>query len=110
MAQVLAHVVFDVEPVHRDRFIATAGEVMRASQAEAGCILYHYGADLTDPRLFHITEIWESQAALDAHLATPHARESMGITMQIARITSLRFWAGPIAEMQIPSPQDTANP
>ena len=46
--------------------------MMAASQAEAGCLGYSYGEDVTEPGLIHVFERWEGQAALDAHFKTPH--------------------------------------
>jgi hypothetical protein len=42
---------------------------MRASRAEAGCLEYTFGADPIDPSRVVLFERWESQAALDAHIA-----------------------------------------
>jgi quinol monooxygenase YgiN len=58
---------------------AALGEAMRrvteASRAEDGCLLYAYGADIADPGLYRVSELWESKAALDAHMAAPHMRQ-----------------------------------
>ena len=59
--------------------------VIAATRAEAGCLLYAYSQDITEPGLFRISERWESRAALDAHFATPHMatwqqeREALGL-------------------------------
>ena len=57
----------------------TLAEAMRrvidASRAEAGCLLYAYGADLAEPGLYRVSELWESREALDAHFAAPHMRQ-----------------------------------
>ena len=42
------------------------------SRQDAGCIQYDLHSDLENPRAFLFTEIWESRAALDRHLETPH--------------------------------------
>jgi quinol monooxygenase YgiN len=46
--------------------------MVHASRAEDGCLTYAYGWDVLEPGLIRVSEAWESQAALDAHLLTPH--------------------------------------
>jgi quinol monooxygenase YgiN len=46
-----------------------------ATRAEPGCLDYAFAEDVTDPGLLHLREIWQDQAALDAHRATPHMAE-----------------------------------
>ncbi len=46
--------------------------VLTASRAEEGCLAYSYAVDVLDPTIIHVTEQWESEEALRAHLATPH--------------------------------------
>ncbi len=47
------------------------------TRAEADCVTYalHQGAQ--DPAVFVFYENWTSQAALDAHLATPHLQAAL---------------------------------
>jgi len=42
------------------------------SRQDPGYIGYDLHRDLENPRLFLFYETWESRAALDAHLDTPH--------------------------------------
>ena len=49
--------------------------VMLATRAEAGCVQYNYAADLLDPGLIRVSEVWESRAQLSAHLQTPHMQQ-----------------------------------
>lgn len=48
-----------------------------ATRAEPGCLSYSYGIDVEDPDLIHVSEQWESEAAIDAHMAAPHMAEMM---------------------------------
>lgn len=58
--------------------VAAAGlhlhAMMTASRAEDGCMLYVYAADLLEPGLFHVSELWRDRAAFDAHLEAAHFR------------------------------------
>lgn len=47
--------------------------MMRNSRAEAGCLEYTFAADPIDPSRVVLFERWESQEALDAHLAAMRA-------------------------------------
>jgi quinol monooxygenase YgiN len=49
--------------------IAERIEVMRTSRGEEGCLEYTFAADPLEPDGVILFERWESQAALDAHLA-----------------------------------------
>ena len=48
-------------------------DMMRNSRAEAGCLEYTFAADPIDPGRVVLFERWESQEALDAHLAAVRA-------------------------------------
>ncbi len=47
-------------------------DMVAATQAEAGCILYAYSQDITDPDLMWITEKWADQQSLNGHFSAPH--------------------------------------
>ena len=89
-------VQFKVEPNDLERFLATAREVMEATQPEQGRIVYRYGADIVDPTLFHITEVWESREALEAHTRTAHFAKAMSILPALAIIDPVETWTGPL--------------
>jgi quinol monooxygenase YgiN len=65
-------VAFDIAPARRAGFLASMREMMRDSQAEAGCLCYRFTADLDIATRFHPIEEWTSEEALQAHLRTPH--------------------------------------
>ena len=57
-----------------------AGGVVRDIRAEAGNLRYAYFLPMDDPETVLLIDSWESQAALDAHHASP----------MMARIAALR--------------------
>jgi quinol monooxygenase YgiN len=71
---------FEVDPGQRDEFLAERHERMRSSRAEAGCLEYTFSADPLDPGRVLLFERWESQAALDAHLAGPPMQTAVAPT------------------------------
>lgn len=60
---------FELDPTQRDAFLAGRLAMMRTSRAESGCLEYTFSADPLEPTRVLLYERWESQAALDAHLA-----------------------------------------
>lgn len=64
-----------VKPERRDEWMEAALAMSRASQAEDGCVTYRFYADLEDPNLILLFEVWESEAALEAHFKTDHIAE-----------------------------------
>src|SRR5262245_29776663 len=69
-----AHVIivggrFEVDPAERDAFVAECHDLMRTSRSEDGCLEYTFAVDPLEPGNVILFERWESQAALDAHLA-----------------------------------------
>ncbi len=61
-----------VKPESRAEAAQAALEMVKATLAEPGCKSYGFYADLEDPNTFLIFEVWESEAALMQHFATPH--------------------------------------
>lgn len=49
-------------------------ELAGPSRAEVPCFLYDVCRSVSDPNELFVLEEWESQDALDAHMATPHFR------------------------------------
>jgi quinol monooxygenase YgiN len=60
---------FEVDPAQREAFLAGRLDMMRASRAEPGCLEYTFVADPIEPNRVVLFERWESQEALDTHLA-----------------------------------------
>lgn len=58
-----------------ERFRPHMEAMLAASRAEDGCLLYSYALDVADPGLIRVFESWRDQAAIDAHVQTPHMAE-----------------------------------
>ncbi|GAB23246.1 hypothetical protein GOPIP_043_00220 [Gordonia polyisoprenivorans NBRC 16320 = JCM 10675] len=56
----------------RDDFVAAAQEMAMATRDDQGCRQYAFCADIEDPRWIVCVEIWDDDAALDAHMGHPH--------------------------------------
>jgi quinol monooxygenase YgiN len=78
LAMVIVAGEFHLDPTRRDEFIAERIESMQRSRAESGCIDYVIAPDPVEPGRAILFERWESQAALDAHLAGLASSSSTG--------------------------------
>ncbi|WBH18068.1 putative quinol monooxygenase [Sphingomonas radiodurans] len=47
-------------------------QMIAASRSEPGCVEYGYAADVFDPGLIHVKELWVDQPSLDRHFASAH--------------------------------------
>jgi quinol monooxygenase YgiN len=76
-----------------DRLRPAMERNIAATRAEEGCESYHYARDLLDPDLLHVAERWRDEAAVDAHMETPHMAELMQ-ALGSARIEamSIKAW------------------
>lgn len=49
-------------------------DMLAPTRAEAGCIIYDLHTDLADPSVFMLYELWQNQAALNAHFEAPYSK------------------------------------
>jgi quinol monooxygenase YgiN len=63
-----------IKPEHREEARQLVLQMAKATQAEAGCLIYQFYADLVDPNTFFIFEEWESDEALNRHFQTEHMK------------------------------------
>jgi quinol monooxygenase YgiN len=64
---------FEVKPERMEDFLALACDDARCSVAhEPGCHTFDVAVDQADPNCVVFYEVYDDQAAFDAHLATPH--------------------------------------
>lgn len=65
-AQIQAH------PGQTDALFNLLKQLVRDTHTEAGCFEYTLHRSLDNANHFWMYEVWQSQAALDAHMASPH--------------------------------------
>jgi quinol monooxygenase YgiN len=46
--------------------------MLDASRAEDGCLIYSYGEDVAEPGLIRVFETWRDHKAIQAHFAAAH--------------------------------------
>jgi quinol monooxygenase YgiN len=81
-----------IDPAKRAEAEAAIATLVAATTAEEGNVEYRYASDLGDPNRINILEIWESEDAMNAHMATDHLAEFMG--------TIVGFLGGPAEVMR----------
>jgi quinol monooxygenase YgiN len=59
----------------RDAFLAAVRPMVAATHTEPGCREYVFSPDPDHPNRLLLFELWDDQAALDAHFATEHMAE-----------------------------------
>ena len=71
------------KPDKREEIAAALSKAAAASRQEEGCSAYSFTRDLEDADRYVSVELWNDQAALDAHFTTPHLRELLGVADQL---------------------------
>ena len=62
-----------------------ANEMVTQTLKESGCVDYCFAVDIGNPARIRLFEVWIDQAALDAHMQTPHMAKFMGAIMDAKR-------------------------
>ncbi len=73
--RVVARIV--ANPGDADEVRSILAGLLGPTRAEPGCISYELLQNNADPTDFTFVEEWEGDAALDAHLSTPHIQDAM---------------------------------
>lgn len=60
------------------------------TRAEPGCLQYDMHRDAADPRLFVFIEMWRSEEALQAHLASAHIQAAMARKDELIETIDIR--------------------
>jgi quinol monooxygenase YgiN len=66
------------KPENREELGVLLAGAAATSRTDAGCVSYAFHRDLEDADRYVSVEVWEDQAALDAHFQAPHLGELFG--------------------------------
>jgi quinol monooxygenase YgiN len=73
-------VTFQVKPERLDAFIEALLEDAQGSvRDEPGCFRFDVVQDQEDPNRLHLYEVYQDEAALEAHRQAPHFKRFFGI-------------------------------
>lgn len=70
--QIRINCMYTAKEGEEDSLLATAKELVAATQSDEGMIEYDIYTSVTRPNHFMIFETWTDQPSLDAHAAAPH--------------------------------------
>ena len=89
---IVLHVLYQLPESSRDRFLKKLEELAlgEKSRQEQGNIDYSYYCSVHSLDQVLLIEVWESQAALEAHQRTPHYQEWMKIKGEYVQETKLQ--------------------
>ena len=66
-------VTIKIKPGYRDAFVeAVLDDALGSVRDEAGCFRFDVLQDDSDPNRIHLYEVYQDQAALEAHRQAPH--------------------------------------
>jgi quinol monooxygenase YgiN len=86
------------KPEDRQDVLAGLKEVVRLSRQDPGCIDYWWSEDIETPDAFRFLECWETQEAMDAHMAQPHTENFMKDC--VSRIIGVDAYAYQVSDRQ----------
>ncbi len=64
-----------INPEMRDVAVSAIRKCVAETKKEAGCRAYEFTVDLNDANLFHLYELWDDDASLEAHMKLAHTVE-----------------------------------
>ena len=74
-------VEFRIHPPHVEAFaVAIAANARASREGEPGCRQFDVCRDAADPGLFFLYELYDDEAAIAAHLQSPHFRQMDALT------------------------------
>jgi quinol monooxygenase YgiN len=80
---IVVHAFVEVKEGTVQEYTEAAAKCVEATRQEDGNNLYTLYSDTANPLKFVIVEEWDSKAALDAHMQTPHLAEFRGKTKNL---------------------------
>jgi quinol monooxygenase YgiN len=69
---IVVHVEAKIDPAEEEHARAAALVMQEATQAEPGNLAYRFSQAVDDPTTVLVFEVWQDQAAVDAHSASEH--------------------------------------
>ena len=66
-------VTINIKPGHKEEFMASMlGDARGTNNDEPGCLRFDVLQDNEDPNRIHLYEVYQDEAAVEAHRAAPH--------------------------------------
>ena len=94
----------ELAPENAVAYVAAAQKIIAPTHEEAGCLLYSIAVDINHSNVIWITEQWESESALMAHLSMPHIVDFMAFcgTVDITDMNVIKFDVSAAGPLELP--------
>lgn len=102
MIAIIARV--ELAPGSVEAYVAAAQPLVAPTVDEPGCQWYAMARDICDPNVVWISEQWESQAHLDAHLRSDHIRRFLEATasLDVIGLEPRQYEVSSVGPVQMP--------
>lgn len=94
----------ELAPASVEDYVEAAKTLVEPTREEKGCQLYAMARDICDPSVIWISEQWEAQADLDAHLRSPHIKrflEQTGV-MEVVSLDARQYEVTSVGPVKMP--------
>jgi len=94
----------ELEPAHTDAFIEAISAIIETTRKEKGCTIYAIARDVVQSNVLWISEEWETEEDLAAHLATPHVADFLAkvSSLTIRSMDARKYQVSSVSPMGIP--------
>ena len=103
MIAIAARIVLN--PAHVEAFIAEATKLVAPTLKEPGCTWYSFARDICEPNVLRISEEWESEDHLQAHLRAPHIKAFLAAisTLELLEMVSRQYEVTSVGPVSLPA-------
>lgn len=94
----------EISPADADAFVAAARQIVEPTLKEAGCQWYAMARDISDSKIVWISEQWESQEHLNAHLRSDHIKQFLENTssLELVSLEPRQYEVSSVGPVQMP--------
>jgi quinol monooxygenase YgiN len=94
----------ELAPENAVAYVAAAQKIIEPTHAEPGCLLYSFAIDVTHSNVIWVTEQWQDEDDLWAHLGMPHIVEFLAFceTVEIIDMNVIKFEVSAAGPLELP--------
>lgn len=94
----------DMDPADAERFLEAATPVVANTRVERGCTLYAITRDIVESHIFWISEEWDTDEDLYAHLRSAHIAEFLGraAAMNMRSMDVRKYEVSSVGPLELP--------
>lgn len=94
----------ELAPGDIDSYVQAAAPVVPVTREEKGCLLYAMARDIREDNVIWISEEWETEEDLFAHLRSDHIREFLARTetLEIRAMEVRKYEVSSVGPLEMP--------